>query len=466
MKRILIRVHRGNEPLADVWNACSLREPHCEGEFVTDVPRSSVFYGKIRPGDIITMIGDKKVEYSTVPEDFKEYLKQNVIKVCVFRHQDLSTQSIFDLYEMKVVHGPMVGENDRQTKVKYRYSSRSKQSNKQVAAGDQNCKRPTLQTASSQDRNDESPRSSSENEFDQDFQESMHESHEDDDEEDSESEKPPLPSSFEITDLERQESKKYRELANDVLNRVPDEDLKQMTALDIGEYVLFSCRSMFQDNIVVSGDTALNPRFDISDEELKLILEEVWTKGLTLQQCTSIFGKLMADRPDFSSKNLIKLLGREQRFFRIVFHFLMYFVHCKHTNRVNSHLSCLQEVRGKETFLILLENLEATIIHNQIERGIYLSNARTVFNALDENTGPIGLKKDPEVWLLEIDSVGLAKGLRKSFREELKRGDFTISEYLDNKNTGCIRGWLKEWKDTMILIGLGTYLESRVRTKH
>ena len=95
----------------------------------------------------------------------------------------------------------------------------------------------------------------------------------------------------------------------------------------------------------------------------------------------------------------------------------MYFVHCKHTNRVNTHLSCIEEVRGKENFLILLENLEAALVHNETERGIYLSNARRVLNALDENTGPIVFKKDPEVWLLDIDSVGLAKGLRKSFRE-------------------------------------------------
>ena len=174
----------------------------------------------------------------------------------------------------------------------------------------------------------------------------------------------------------------------------------------------------------------------------------------------------MADRPDFSSKNLIKLRGREQRFFRIIFHFLMYFVHCKHTNRVNSHLSCIQEVRGKETFLILLENLEAAIIDNETEQHVYLSNARRVFNALEENTGPIGLKNDPEVWLLDIKSVGLTKGLRKSFREEVKKGEFTISDYLDNNNKGSVRGWLKEWKDVMILIGLGTYLESTVRTKH
>ena len=52
---------------------------------------------------------------------------------------------------------------------------------------------------------------------------------------------------------------------------------------------------MLQDNILVSGDTALNPRFDISDEELNLIFQEVWTKGLTLEQCASVFGKWMAD---------------------------------------------------------------------------------------------------------------------------------------------------------------------------
>ena len=466
MKRILIRVHRGNESVTDIWNACSLREPHCEGVFVTDVPTSSIFYGKLMPGDIIRMIGDKRVEYSLVPQDFKECLEEDVIKLFVFWHNQLSTQSIFDLYGMKVVHGPMVGETDRTTQVKYMFSSTRTQSNNQeVAAKDHKCKRATLQTASSQDRKENSPQSNSENEFDADSQDSMDESLEDNAPEESDSEDQ-SPASFEIRNLERPESKKYRDLARDVLDRVPEEDLNEMTVLDIGQYVLFSYRSMFEDNIVLGSNTAFNPRFDISHEEMNLILQEVWTKGLTLEQCTSVFGKLMADRPDFSSKNLRKLLGREQRFFRIIFHFLMYFVHCKHTNRVNSHLSCIQEVRGKETFLILLENLEAAIIDNETEQHVYLSNARRVFNALEENTGPIGLKNDPEVWLLDINSVGLTKGLRKSFREEAKKGEFTISDYLDNNNKGSVRGWLKEWKDVMILIGLGTYLESTVRTKH
>lgn len=106
------------------------------------------------------------------------------------------------------------------------------------------------------------------------------------------------------------------------------------------------------------------------------------------------------------------------------------------------------------------------MIHNETEQHVYLSNARRVFNALEENTGPIGLKNDPEVWLLDINSVGLTKGLRKIFREEVKKGEFTILDYLDNNNKGSVRGWLKEWKDVMILIGLGTYLESTVRTKH
>ena len=204
-----------------------------EGKLVIDVPTSSIFYGKLRPGDIIRMIGDKRVEYTSVPDDFKDHLQEDVIKLSVFCHTGLSTQSIFDLYKMKVMHGPMVGENDCQTQVKYRFSSGRKESNIQVAPRVQKFKRPMLQASSSPVGKEKSP-SNSENEFDPDFEESMQESLEVDCHGESESAEE-SPTTIQITKSDMQESNKYRDLARDVLKRVPDEDLKEMNVLDIGE---------------------------------------------------------------------------------------------------------------------------------------------------------------------------------------------------------------------------------------
>ena len=190
-------------------------------------------------------------------------------------------------------------------------------------------------------------------------------------------------------------------------------------------------------------------------------MDQGWTKGLTLGQASSVFGSLMnMNNSGPNMEDLKDLQQRDQRFFCMIFHFIMHFVHIRATNR---QLCLFNFSTNKQYFKVIMNEITKLIKYNESEHLAYKDNCNSVYDFLNckEMLGSFSSKnkKDMPDYLIDINYSGFnfVQMTQKTYKQECSKGTFTVEDYR-NKDKGGMRGILPNWPQITDALGMDVLL--------
>ena len=251
--------------------------------------------------------------------------------------------------------------------------------------------------------------------------------------------------------------------ARQILSNLSSQTIDTMTPFQIGGYVLRHSKLSSQIESVKEEKPTLHLEF----QQISQIMKRGLEKGLTVCDATSVFGSLMNVDPGFDREDVKKLTQREQRFYRTIFHFIMYLVHIYKTNRQ----ACLFPLSlGNMWFVKIFERIMSDVRICPQEYTVYNNSCEEVFNLLSANNalGPFAHKRVTTMpsFLIDLNykSFKFENSLTTSFKEEFAKGLFSVEDYL-RKDKGAIRGWLHQWKEVIEALAIAELLTTKTRTR-